>query len=403
MLHGNSVDRGIVISNQEDLHQVFAWDVTTGKLSQRTDRPEGMISASIAPDGRFICYLNDQLGNEIGHFVRIPYEGGKPEDITPDLPPYNPGFSFSSPIGLAISRTGNRMAFTAGTEEGFRVYVLDVDETGIIGEPREIYHCEQLICAPVLSHSGEVLVFASTERYQKPLFSLLAFDAVSGEQIGELWEGDDHSVTHLFFSPVAEDMRVAGLTDRSGVERLVLWNPVTGERTDPALADIAGAMNAFDWSPDGKRVLFRTFNAAVQQLYIYRVEEDAAYRLNHPSGTNFSPYFGPQGDINSHLATATHPSHLVVLDVETGSVKETPLEAGDVPPGRPWTSFAFTSMDGQDIQGWQWAFSAYPAHTWWSTSRPSRGLFSWSPGLARSWLCLGVGQLPGLNYLWQGL
>lgn len=349
---GEAQNRGIAITNPEGLYQVYSWDVTTGELSRRTNRPEGLVGTSISPDGRFIYYLDDQLGNEIGHFVRIPFEGGEPEDITPGLPPYNPGFAFITPIGLAISRSGNRMAFTSGTEDGFRVYVMDIDKNGAVGEPRELYHCEPLISAPVLSHNGEVLVIASTERYKKPQFSLLAFDAVTGQQIGELWEGNEYSVTHLFFSPVPGDMRVAGLTNRSGVERLVLWNPLTDERTDPSLENIKGAMNAFDWSSDGRHILFRTFNAAVQQMYIYNVDQDSAYKLNHPSGTNFSPYIGPDGNIHSHLATAIQPPRLVVLDVETGALKETLLEAGEVPEGRPWESINFTSTEGQEIQGW---------------------------------------------------
>jgi dipeptidyl aminopeptidase/acylaminoacyl peptidase len=209
-----------------------------------------------------------------------------------------------------------------------------------------------MISAPILSHNGELLVIASTERYQAPQYSLLAFDPVSGEKINELWEGDDYSVTHLFFSPAAGDMRLAGLTNHSGIERLVLWNPFTGERTDPSLVDIKGAINAFDWSPDGRLILFRTFNNAVQQLYIYKIDEDTGYKLIHPSGTNFSPYFGPQEDVYSHFATATFPSQLTVFDVQSGRIKDTPLKAGEVPPGRPWSSITFpTSMD-QEIQGW---------------------------------------------------
>jgi len=344
--------RGIVVTNRDGLYQVYAWDTRTGSLEKRTSRPEGLVSADISPDGRFIYYLDDQTGNEIGHFVRIPYDGGKPEDLTPDLPPYNPGFSFISPIGLALSRVGNRAAFTAGTEDGFRVYVLDLDQDGQFSTPREIYHCEPLISGPILSSSGDVLTIATTERYKSPQFSLLAFNAVTGEKIGELWEGDEYSVTHLFFSPVEGDTRIAGLTNRSGSERLVIWNPASGERIDPALDEIKGSFNAFDWSVDGKKILFRTFNAAVQQLYIYEVEKDRGYKLNHPSGTNFGPYFTPQGDIHSHLTTATEPARLVLLDGKTGSLKDTILEAGEVPSGKSWSSFVFPSSDGQEIQGW---------------------------------------------------
>jgi WD40 repeat protein len=133
-----------------------------------------------------------------------------------------------------------------------------------------------MISAPILSHNGELLVIASTERYHALLYSLLAFDLVSGGQINELWEGDDYSLTHLFFSPAAGDMRLAGLTNHSGIESLLLWNPFTGEQTDPSLGNIKGAINAFDWSPDGKLILFRTFSNTVQQLYIYRADEEVS-------------------------------------------------------------------------------------------------------------------------------
>jgi dipeptidyl aminopeptidase/acylaminoacyl peptidase len=344
--------RGIAALNQEGPYQIYAWDVPTGQLERRTDRPEGLVGALLSPDGRHIYYLDDQRGNEIGHFVRIPYEGGAPEDVTPGLPPYSPGFAFMSPIGLAISRSGNRLALTAGTEDGFRVYAIDVDASGALGEPREIYHCEPLITAPLLSSGGELLVIGSTERYKRPQYSLLAFDAASGERLGELWEGDAFSVTPLFTSPRPGDLRVAALTNQTGFERLVLWNPQTGERTDPALSEIEGAVNAFDWSPDGRYILFRTFNQAVQQMYLYDVGQASAYRLNHPPGTNFSPYFGPEGDVYSHLATAIAPPRLVSLDLHSGAVKAVLIEAGDAPPGRPWRSITFPTSGGQAIQGW---------------------------------------------------
>lgn len=345
-------ERGIAVLNQEGPYQIYAWYVNSGALTKRTNRPEGLISADISPDGCFIYYLDDQSGNEIGHFVRIPFDNGEPEDITPDLPPYNPGFPFNTPLGLALNRDGNKIAFTAGTEDGFRVYILDIDKEGNLGQPQEIYHCEPLISAPLLSASGEILVIASTERYKTPQYSLVAFDMISGEKIGELWEGVDHSVSPLFFSPISGDTRIAGLTNRSGIERLVIWNPQTNERIDPELSDFQGAMNAFDWSPDGGIILFRTFNAAVQQLCIYEVVKDKGYKLNHPSGTNFSPYFTAQGDIHSHFATATEPVRLVLMDAISGKIKDTVLKTEKVALGKPWSSFVFNSSDGQEIQGW---------------------------------------------------
>ncbi|MCI0890677.1 MAG: S9 family peptidase, partial [Chloroflexi bacterium] len=67
--------RGIAVTNASGVHQVYAWDVTSGNLSQLTFVPSGKIAASLNPDGTYIYYLDDQQGNEIGHLVRVPYGG----------------------------------------------------------------------------------------------------------------------------------------------------------------------------------------------------------------------------------------------------------------------------------------------------------------------------------------
>src|SRR5688500_14727774 len=67
---------GLVTSNRSGIFQLYAWEVATGQLRQLTNRPEGQVMGALSPDGRFVYYLNDELGNEIGHFARIPYQGG---------------------------------------------------------------------------------------------------------------------------------------------------------------------------------------------------------------------------------------------------------------------------------------------------------------------------------------
>jgi hypothetical protein len=64
-------------------------------LRQLTDWPAGILFATLSGDGRYVYYLDDKGGDEIGHFVRVPFEGGEPRDLTPDLPPYS-SFTFSS-------------------------------------------------------------------------------------------------------------------------------------------------------------------------------------------------------------------------------------------------------------------------------------------------------------------
>src|SRR5262245_1514973 len=83
-----SPERGLAVSNRSGVFQLYAWDVASGEMRQLTHTPTGKIGGYLSPDGRYVYYLQDASGNEIGHFVRVPFEGGEPEDITPDMPPY---------------------------------------------------------------------------------------------------------------------------------------------------------------------------------------------------------------------------------------------------------------------------------------------------------------------------
>lgn len=186
--------RGLALSNLSGLYQLYRWDPASNALSQLTHRPDGTLSHYFAPDGRYVYYLDDHQGNEIGHMVRIPYEGGPEEDLTPDLPPF-------SPAGFALSLGGNALGFMAGTPAGFHLYYLPLDEASRPGTARLLYHSPRLLFGPTLSYNGEIAVLASTERTGRPDFALVAIDTTTGEQLGELWDGEGNSLTPIMFSP----------------------------------------------------------------------------------------------------------------------------------------------------------------------------------------------------------
>src|SRR5919199_1986144 len=147
--------RGLATSNRSGVYQLYAWEVPTGAFHQLTQRPSGVAFGSISPDGRFVYYLDDQQGNEIGHFVRVPFAGGPPLDLTPDLPPY-------SAFGGTESRTGNLLCTTLADAAGFHVYTIARDATDRLSPPREIYHRPSYTSPPVLSYAGDLAVVAST-------------------------------------------------------------------------------------------------------------------------------------------------------------------------------------------------------------------------------------------------
>jgi dipeptidyl aminopeptidase/acylaminoacyl peptidase len=179
-----------------------------------------------------------------------------------------------------------------------------------------------------------------------------AFDLEHGDQIAELSDGAECSLEPIAFCPTAGDHRLVAVTNRTGIETLFLWDPISGERTDLVWPELMGATRAFDWSPDGSHIVLRAFAEARQQFYVCDVATKTLTQLAHPSGTYRNAYFGAKDEIFVHHSDATHPTQLVALDAASGALRRTLLAAGAVPAGRPWRSITFDSSDHQPIQGW---------------------------------------------------
>jgi dipeptidyl aminopeptidase/acylaminoacyl peptidase len=345
--------RGVAVANPTGVHQLYAWEVATGNLRQLTNRPEGMLFGWISPDGRYVYYLDDALGNEIGHYVRVPFDSNSesaPEDVTPSLPLY-------ASSGMAFSRSGDLLAFIAPDAEGFHVYALDLGPDGKPGAPRKLHTSRKLLIGPAVSYDGTCVAFGSAERHGNLNFTAIALDARSGDQISELSDGPDGGILPISFAPLSGDSRLLASTNVSGVQRPLLWNPRTGERTDLSLADLEGEVAPVDWSPDGAQLLLCEFARARQQLLVYQVASGTLRMLGHPSGTygfmaEGGVYFSSNDSIYTPWQDATHPPQVLELDATTGEPLRTLLAAGEVPPSRPWSSITFPSSDGREIQGW---------------------------------------------------
>jgi len=338
--------RGIVSTNQTGNNQLYAWDTATGELRRLTDIPEGIVMGFISPDGNYIYYLQDNKGDEIGHWVRIAYSGGVPNDITPDLP-------FYSAFGLSISANNNYLGFIAGLNDGFHVIMMDTTTGGSRGELRELYRSKKMIFGPTLSTDGKIAVLTSTERATFQRQSIIALDTSNGNKLAELWDGKDSALMASRFSPLDQDYRLLATTNRNGFTRPFIWEVVNNARKELNTADLKGDISPVDWSPDGKRILLSQSFRAEQHYFLYELESQILTKLNHPSGAyGMNTYFMSDEEIFALWEDATHPTKLIAFGTKPYGDSRTVLSAGDVPSGHPWKSVTFTSSDGQSIQGW---------------------------------------------------
>lgn len=351
--------RGLALSTRSGVEQLYAWQVHTGELTALTHRPEGtgntgdgIPNALLSPDGDFLYYFNDVKGNERGHFVRVPFTGGTPEDITPNLP-YAAGFS------LNISATGNRCGFTLLHDAEYRIYGLDIQPDGSSGELRVLYQSRNQTRGPVFSQHGEIAVI-ETKASDSADFSLLAVDGGTGRHIASLSEEEGGLELYLA-SPLKGDRRFLALSSRTGFWRPLLWNPITRERVDLPLEGLEGDFVPMDWAaqdPGTSRILLRQDFQARQHLFIYHVEAQTLQHLEKLESGTFgttepkSIFFGPDGDLYAIWESSAQPRQLIALDSETGERKRIVLASGEPLPGHPWTSITFLSSDGQHVQGW---------------------------------------------------
>src|SRR3954464_1131620 len=82
----DDADHLIYLSNSGGKMEVHTWDRRAGTHRQLTDRTEGTgyrVPSRLEPSGRHVWWWDDAKGNELGRWVREPFEGGDRETIAP--------------------------------------------------------------------------------------------------------------------------------------------------------------------------------------------------------------------------------------------------------------------------------------------------------------------------------
>jgi dipeptidyl aminopeptidase/acylaminoacyl peptidase len=347
----NDPARGMISTNRSGALQLYAWHTDTGELKQLTHEPHGRVVGELSPDGRWICYLRDEGGNELGHFVALPTDGGPEVDLTPGLAAYAGEL-------LAFSRLGGRIAVVTVSDDTFVVRSARF-EAGRAEDLRAVHSSRAPVMAISLSADASFVALSSSHRSNGLEFSLVTVDAETGDPGPELWDGPGTSVVVFACAPLAGDERVLATTNRAGQERALVWDRSSGARRDVPDSAPVGDLLPLDWSPDGGRVLLCRIDRGVQSLWIWDLEADHVRALDHPTGAFLgfrrqgSSYFHPGRDeVVARWEDFAHPRRLMGLDPSTGHVTRTIVDAGAVPPGADFTSVEIPLGDGETVQAW---------------------------------------------------
>ncbi|PSB24990.1 prolyl oligopeptidase family serine peptidase [Stenomitos frigidus] len=335
--------RGLVCTNASGVNQLYAWEVATNQLTPLTTHPEGKSRGWIAADGRYVYYLEDQQGNERGHYVRVPFEGGAPQDITPALPTY-------ASTSLSENRTGTLLGLIAADETGFQLYLLEQLENDVLSSPRLLWRSPALCSGVTFSADGAIVVVATTARTGSRAFSLMAWETASGTLINELHENDT-SFSLVCFSPQVGDQRLLATSDHSGFNRPLLWQPRNGESVALPLATVQGELDVWDWSADGAQLLLCEARQACYRLSTYSLATLQEQPLPLLQGTFGSGQFTASGEVLVTFSSTEQPLHLIALNTATKETRMV-LSAGVAPPTRPWQSVTFSAFDGVALQAW---------------------------------------------------
>ena len=343
---------GLVTSNASGAPQLCRWNTSTGELTQLTFDPSGRIVGRLTPDGRWVLWLRDAGGNEIGHWVAVPSGGGEAIDLSPRLAPY-------ASEDIAFSRYGGRIAFITASDDRLAVRVAVISDDGRVGELQTVHHSVAALMTLAVSADGTLVAFGSAHRSTGLECSLLTADTVRGDPGLELWDGEGTSIVVHAFAPGRDDHRLLATTNASGRERTFIWDAASGERRDLPADAPDGDVVPLDWSPDGREVLLCRIDQGDQRLLIWEVEADGIRVLDHPVGAVLgyvrvqSSYFRPDGaEIVCRWEDFAQPRRLIGLDPATGRQTRTILSSGDVPPGRALRSVTFPSADGTQLQAW---------------------------------------------------
>lgn len=339
--------RGGVLTDLSGKHQIYAWDLASGKLAQRTNSRYEQRDCVISADGEWLYHFDIRQDGIAGHLQKVHFEDHKTHDVTPSALNY-------MLMHVTESADGSMLGFTYYIEGAFRTLVRNQAEETVFS-----LSSQYVSNGPNLSYDGEYAVMATTEyREGDYRFDLEIWHVSTGKLRHTLRAEKAHErrdevhFSSVGFVPRANDPRLLYLHYRQGNSTPHIVNVETGEKTAVGEPDWLRNHSPQDWSTDGERILFAFQQPDSIELSIYDLVSGEKRAFANFVGSVLSADFMADGRVLVVQEDPQTPPHAVVYDPNEFNQFERVLGANHVPAGRPWQSVWFESSDGTSIQGW---------------------------------------------------
>ncbi len=258
-----------------------------------------------SPDGRWLLFTQDVGGNEKPNIYRIPAEGGEPVPLT-----HTEGVAYWS---IHWTRDARRILFVAEREAPgkYQAYAMNPDgsEVTLLAPATE----EGVVYAARIAPNGRYLALLRTRDYQHIGIALRDLD--TGEERWLIPIPEEGYATFVAWSPQSDRLLIASNLTENGMIAPALLDVHTGEIT--WLHTSPWDVEPFDWSPDGRHVVYAENIAGSQTLYLHNVDTGDVRRVPFPAGWFWNARFSPDGSRLAVVFTAAdRPSDVWVVDVE---------------------------------------------------------------------------------------
>jgi dipeptidyl aminopeptidase/acylaminoacyl peptidase len=331
-------ERLAYVCTQSGSWQAWTADLGSGTRRQVSSETVGVEQVLVTPDGERVVWWRDAAGDERGHWVAVPFEGGDPKALVAGVPD---GWAMGASIAPGVVAVG------LATDHDYAIFVSRRSES-----PTLVY--QHAMPAGVgrewpqgsggLSADGDLLCIRHGEHGDILHPALRLLDAHDGTTVADLAH-PGRRLDPVAWSPVAGDQRLAVSHELGPFERPAVWDPAAGDLRELEI-DLPGAVFPVDWWPDASALLLRHEHEGREQLFEYDLGGGTLRASGDVRGEILDAAVRPDGDVWLLTGDSVRAPRLMSSD----GLEVIAPEGDPAPDGRPYRSLWFTNPEGQRIQ-----------------------------------------------------